>query len=157
MERSDDNAQRRAYYSSGTCSFRYWWPLFKFLLNAFILNAYILWQLQFSELKLSHVDFQHQVTTSLCQNPDGTGRKRATKVEVIGVKGLKDLDHDWVRLKKRAYCQVCQVNKDRPSKKRKPLMDITNSVTKKQRQRGPQTFWGCKGCEGSACCREASC
>ena len=157
MGGSDGNAQGRAYYSPGTRSFRYWWPLFKFLLDASILNAYILWQLQFSESKLSHVDFQHQVATSLCQNPDGTGRKRATKVEVIGVEGLKDLDHDWVRLKKRAYCQVCQVNKDRPSKKRKPLMDITNSVTKKQRQRGPQTFWGCKGCEGSACCREASC
>ena len=131
---SNGNTQGRAYCSPDTRSFHYWWPLLKFLLDASILNTYILWQLQFLDSTLSHVDFQHQVATSLCRNPDGTGRKRTTKVKVIGVKGLKDLEHDWIQLKKRAYCQVCQVNKDRLLKKQKPLINITNSVTKKRRQ-----------------------
>lgn len=157
MGESDSNAQVRAYYSPETWSFRYWWPLFKYLLDASILNAYTLWKLRFPASKLSHVDFQHQVAMSLVQDPAGTDRKRATNVEVTGLEGLKDLEHDWAQLKKRAYCQVCQLNGDRPSKKPRPLAETTNSVTNKRRQRGPQTLWGCKGCMGSACCRGSSC
>ena len=161
MGGSDGNAQVRAYYSSETRSFCYWWCLFKFLLDASILNAYTLWKLQFPDSKLSHVDFQYQVAMSLIQNPAGTGRKRATIVQVIGRKdkGLAELEHDWVLLQKRAYCQICCVNKDRPlrERKRKPLGEIEGNVVKRPRQRGPQTLWGCKGCPGSACCQESSC
>ncbi|SLM35791.1 PiggyBac transposable element-derived protein [Lasallia pustulata] len=161
MGGSDGNAQGRAYYSPETRSFRYWWPLFKFLIDASILNAYILWKLQYPASKLSHVEFQHQIALALLRSPAGTGRKRATIVQVIGRKdkGLAELEHDWILRQKRAYCQICCVNKDRPlrERKRKPLGKIEGNVVKRPRQRGPQTLWGCKGCQGSACCRNASC
>ena len=154
MGGSDSNAQTRAYYSPETHFFRYWWPLFKLLLDASVLNAYILWKLRYPESKLSHSAFQNQVAMSLVQDPAGSGRKRATKVGVIGLQGLEKPEHDWVSLSKKKYCQICSIDKERASQK--PLSDLTN-LGAKRRRRGAQTRWGCSGCVDSACCKKPAC
>ncbi len=61
MNESDENAQQRAYYSSHRFDCRYWWSLFIFLLNEIVLNAYKLWDLLYSDFKLIHSKFQHQI------------------------------------------------------------------------------------------------
>ena len=68
MGGSDANSQCRSYYSADTCSFRYWWPLFKLLLDGAVLNAFNLWKILESESTLSHLNFQHRIATKLVQN-----------------------------------------------------------------------------------------
>ena len=50
---------------------------------------------------------------SLVLNPAGTGRKRPTKMEVIGPKGLDKPKHYWVKPDRKKYCQVCYSHRER--------------------------------------------
>ena len=62
---------------------------------------------------VSNEEFQHQVAMSLVLNPAGTGRKRPTKMEVIGSKGSDKPEHYWVKLDRKKYCQVCHIDRER--------------------------------------------
>ena len=62
---------------------------------------------------MSHMTFQHQVAASLAMDRAGTGRKRATKVQVTGSKGLMKPEHDWVKLDSKNYCHVCDGDEER--------------------------------------------
>jgi hypothetical protein len=65
MGESNGNAQQRAYYSSHRPDSRYWWPLFIFLLDAVVLNAFKLWGRLYSDSKLTHSEFQHEIIEAL--------------------------------------------------------------------------------------------
>ena len=76
---------------------------------------------------------------SLVLNPAGTGRKRPTKMEVIGSKGSDKPEHYWVKLDRKKYCQVCHIDRERRPR-REPLAEIDNFNNKRQR-RGAQSRW----------------
>ena len=65
---------------------------------------------------------------SLIQDPAGTGRKRATKIAVTGLENPEP-EHNWVKLEKKQYCQICKVDKERQSQQ-EPLSEITNLSNK---------------------------
>ncbi|WP_375449345.1 hypothetical protein [uncultured Nostoc sp.] len=82
---SDANSQARSYYSADTQSFRYWWPLFKLMLDAAVLlNAFNLWRILKPDSTLSHIDFQHTIAMKLVQNPLVFGRKYVPRLQNHG-------------------------------------------------------------------------
>ena len=56
-------------------------------------------------------------------NPAGTGQKRPTKLEAIGSTGLDKLEHYWVKLGRKKYCQVYNIDRERRPR-REPLAGV---------------------------------
>lgn len=157
MGGSDANSQCRSYYSADTRSFRYWWPLFKLLLDGAVLNAFNLWKILKPESTLSHINFQHEIAMKLVQNPLVISRKYAPRVQVIGRNPSVPLpQHHFVRLDKKTYCQVCRLKRNTRKRGRDPLAP-TDGNTDWKTKRPFQTSWGCGGCPKSACCHSVEC
>ncbi len=79
MGGSDGNAQQRAMYTAEHHhDVRYWWPLFRFLVDASIVNAFILYRLEHPNPKqrLTHHQFRRHIALALLRNPLGQRRKR---------------------------------------------------------------------------------
>lgn len=112
MDGFNNNTQMRQYYSFVTQFFRYWWPLFRLLVDASILNSYTLWQLAQPDSQLSHQDFQHEIAMQLIQNPAGNTRQRPPKNSVTGLPScVPPPDYHWIQLAKKQYCIICRVDK----------------------------------------------
>ncbi len=153
MSESDENAQQRAYYSSHRSNNRYWWSLFIFLLNAIVLNAFKLWSRLYSDFKLTHSKFQHQIVEALLI--DEITRTHLIKMSIISFE-KDDIDEssscEWEHADKKSYCRLCREKKIK-LRKRSILEEISENLIKKRRT--SQTRWKCKSCD--FCCKKNHC
>jgi hypothetical protein len=151
MSESNENAQQRTYYSSHRFDSRYWWSLFIFLLNAIVLNAYKLWDRLYSDFKLTHAKFQHQIAKTFLL-------KEATRKVSSALSILTSQEEDnssfceWKHLDKKIYCELCRKQKIE-FRKRRVLEKISENIIK--RQRTLQTRWQCKSHD--LCCKKKDC
>ncbi len=70
IRESDENAQKKLYYSFHRFDKRYWWLIFIFFMKAIVLNAYKLWDLFYFDLKITHLEFQHRIVETLLTSFD---------------------------------------------------------------------------------------
>jgi hypothetical protein len=115
MSESNENAQQRAYYSSHRFDCRYWWSLFIFLLNEIVLNAYKLWDLLYSDFKLTHSKFQHQIIETLLIVESTRKQSVALTINFSEVED-KSSSCEWKYADKKFYCELCRKKKSWASK-----------------------------------------
>jgi hypothetical protein len=139
MRESNENAQQRAYYSSHRFDNRYWWLLFIFLLNAVVLNAYKLWDRLYSDFKLTHAKFQHQIAKTFLLKE--ATRKVSSALSILNSQEEDNLlSCEWKHFDKKIYCELCRKQKVE-LRKRRALEKISENVI--TRQRTSQTRWQC--------------
>ena len=148
MRESDDNAQQRAYYFLRRSDHRYWWSLFIFFFDASVLNVCKLWKLLYPNSKLSHSEFQYQITKKLL-----TADAIRLILNPIVTKSTDDsMLCEWEHRDKRTYCTFCEEEAAR-LKRRQPMKEIWGNCIK--RKRVAQTGWQCSRC--GPCCRKEMC
>ena len=122
---SDANSQGRSYYSADMRSFRYWWLLFKLLLDGGWLNVFNPWKILNPQSKLSHVNFQHEIAMKLVKNPLVFGEKYAPQIQMIGNNpSVPPLHHNFVHPDKKTSCQVLRLKRNTRKRGRDPLASI---------------------------------
>ncbi len=131
MSESNENVQQRAYYSSHRLNRWYWWSLFIFLLNAIVLNAFKLWDRFYSNFKLTHSKFQHQIVEALLI--DEITRTHSIKMLIISFE-KNDIDEssscEWEHADKKSYCRFWKKKKIKLWK-RSILEEISENLIKK--------------------------
>ncbi len=151
MSESNENVQQRAYYSSHRFDSRYWWSLFIFLLNAIVLNAYKLWERLYSDFKLTHAKFQHQIAKTFLLKE--STRKISSAVSILSSQKKDNSSScEWEYLSKKIYCKFCRKQRVK-LRKRRAFEKISENFIK--RQRTSQTRWQCKSHD--LCCKKNHC
>jgi hypothetical protein len=151
MNKSNENAQQRAYYSSYRFDNRYWWSLSIFLLNAIVLNVYKLWDRLYSDFKLTHAKFQHQITKTFLLKE--STRKIWSAISILFSQEENNLSScEWKHLSKKIYCKLCREQRIE-LRKRRAFEKISENFIK--RQRTSQTRWQCKSHD--FCCKKNHC
>jgi hypothetical protein len=152
MSESDENAQQRSYYSSHRSDCRYWWSIFIFFLKAIVLNAYKLWDLLYSDSKLTHLEFQHQIVEKLLTSSSQTRKKMIILFIISTDKKKSAFSCQWEHMSKLLYCVFCKVQLSQ-TRKRQTLEQIESNYIKKRRE--SQTSWRCSNCD--SCWKKKAC
>jgi hypothetical protein len=116
MGGSDNHAKQNSYYLTAVHYHRRsWLPLFYFLLDAAVTNSYILYKIGVQDKKkLSHVEFQEEITRNLLRGPGAILRQRparhfkaSSNPYTKTVRKGTDQGHAWGKLDSYRRCQVC--------------------------------------------------
>ena len=156
----DSNAQVRVTNQCDITCFRWWWSLLTQLFIAgAVWNSWYLFHKTHPTTKLTHRSFQHAMAMALIRNPLAISRKRSKAQNNREVIDEGQTRCGMVKTYRKAYCQSCMrdIGDGRATRvPRRPFSELVNNV-KERRRRAPRVIWGCRHCEGSACCNNERC
>lgn len=165
MGKSESHVKLNSYYSTGMHYHRRnWLALFYFLLDAAVINSHVLYKLgSTDEKKLSHVEFQEAITTSLLREQGAVLRQRLPRPPKAScafytapTQKESDRGHFWGELDSYRRCQVCHPPKKRgpPPKGRNALQELpvnAPNCAKDPKTAGHRTVNCCAKCSIPIC------
>jgi Transposase IS4 len=155
--------QPRELYKTHGKTFRVWFPLFYWLIDAAITNAY---RLQYLSKKaqgvpekelLSQIDFRQALYKRLFAF-QGRSLKRSFNESLPSIRLNTTIQHEKIRRLKCTGCIWCRYINGQ--KRRKYVVDALNHTPEidndNMGKRAKQTIYGCRACD-VALCRNGSC
>jgi len=156
--------QYRAAYETHRSTFRSWWPIFFWLIDAAIVNAYRIQHIRLEELNTpkkefpSQLKFRENLYQRLFSFATASNRQKSSGQLPLMRLDYK-LQHQWVQRSKKTGCIWCRYKLRQEGKRRvqhpvilalQPNLDGINN------KRASQTAFGCSACN-VALCRKKSC